>query len=48
MLSVISMLGDCIPILVGAAMAEKMRGRSTVALTWTATAGPPRAPSTRA
>jgi pyruvate dehydrogenase E1 component alpha subunit/2-oxoisovalerate dehydrogenase E1 component alpha subunit len=34
MLSVISMLGDNIPILVGAAMAERMKGRRTVALSW--------------
>jgi TPP-dependent pyruvate/acetoin dehydrogenase alpha subunit len=34
MLSVISMLGDMIPILTGAVMAERMNGRRTVALTW--------------
>jgi pyruvate dehydrogenase E1 component alpha subunit/2-oxoisovalerate dehydrogenase E1 component alpha subunit len=34
MLSVISMLGDNIPILVGAALAERMKGRRTVALSW--------------
>jgi TPP-dependent pyruvate/acetoin dehydrogenase alpha subunit len=34
MISVISMLGVMVPILVGAAMAERMKGRSTVALTW--------------
>lgn len=33
-ISVISMLGDMIPILAGAAMAERMQGRATVALTW--------------
>src|SRR6185295_10764447 len=33
-LSVISMLGDNIPVLVGAALAERMRGRPTVALSW--------------
>jgi TPP-dependent pyruvate/acetoin dehydrogenase alpha subunit len=32
--SVISMLGDMIPILTGAVMAERMNGRKTVALTW--------------
>lgn len=32
--SVISMLGDMIPILTGAVMAERMKGRKTVALTW--------------
>ena len=32
--SVISMLGDMIPILTGAVIAERMQGRSTVALTW--------------
>ena len=32
--SVISMLGDMIPILTGAVMAERMKGRTTVALTW--------------
>ena len=32
--SVISMLGDMIPILTGAVMAERMNGRRTVALTW--------------
>jgi len=32
--SVISMLGDMIPILTGAVIAERMKGRSTVALTW--------------
>ena len=32
--SVISMLGEMIPILTGAVMAERMQGRSTVALTW--------------
>ncbi len=32
--SVISMLGDMVSVLVGAAMAERMKGRSTVALTW--------------
>jgi pyruvate dehydrogenase E1 component alpha subunit/2-oxoisovalerate dehydrogenase E1 component alpha subunit len=34
MICVTSMLGPVIPILVGAAMAERMRGRPTVALTW--------------
>lgn len=32
--AVISMLGDMIPILTGAVMAERMNGRQTVALTW--------------
>jgi len=32
--SVISMLGDVVSVLAGAAMAERMKGRSTVALTW--------------
>lgn len=32
--AVISMLGDMIPILTGAVMAERMNGRKTVALTW--------------
>jgi pyruvate dehydrogenase E1 component alpha subunit/2-oxoisovalerate dehydrogenase E1 component alpha subunit len=32
--SVISMLGDMIPILTGAVMAERMKGKKTVALTW--------------
>ena len=32
--SVISMLGDMVPILTGAVMAERMNGRRTVALTW--------------
>jgi TPP-dependent pyruvate/acetoin dehydrogenase alpha subunit len=32
--SVISMLGDMIPILTGAVIAERMKGRRTVALTW--------------
>ena len=32
--SVISMLGDMVPILAGAVMAERMKGRKTVALTW--------------
>jgi TPP-dependent pyruvate/acetoin dehydrogenase alpha subunit len=34
MIGVVSMLGPMIPILVGAAMAERMKGRRTVALTW--------------
>jgi TPP-dependent pyruvate/acetoin dehydrogenase alpha subunit len=34
MLAVISMLGDMIPILTGAVIAERMKGRSTVALNW--------------
>jgi TPP-dependent pyruvate/acetoin dehydrogenase alpha subunit len=34
MLSVISMLGDMVPILTGAAIAERLKGRKTVALTW--------------
>jgi TPP-dependent pyruvate/acetoin dehydrogenase alpha subunit len=34
MISVISMLGVMVPILVGAVMAERMKGRHTVALTW--------------
>ncbi len=33
-LAVVSMLGDMIPILTGAVMAERMRGKKTVALTW--------------
>jgi len=32
--SVISMLGDMVPILTGAVIAERMKGRMTVALTW--------------
>jgi pyruvate dehydrogenase E1 component alpha subunit/2-oxoisovalerate dehydrogenase E1 component alpha subunit len=32
--SVISMLGDVVSVLVGAVMAERMKGRTTVALTW--------------
>jgi TPP-dependent pyruvate/acetoin dehydrogenase alpha subunit len=32
--SVISMLGEMIPILTGAVIAERMKGRKTVALTW--------------
>jgi TPP-dependent pyruvate/acetoin dehydrogenase alpha subunit len=32
--SVISMLGDMIPILTGAVIAERMKGRTTAALTW--------------
>jgi pyruvate dehydrogenase E1 component alpha subunit/2-oxoisovalerate dehydrogenase E1 component alpha subunit len=32
--AVVSMLGDMIPILAGAVLAERMRGRTTVALTW--------------
>ncbi len=32
--SVISMLGDMVSILVGAVMAERMKGKTTVALTW--------------
>jgi pyruvate dehydrogenase E1 component alpha subunit/2-oxoisovalerate dehydrogenase E1 component alpha subunit len=32
--SVISMLGDMVSVLVGAVMAERMKGRKTVALTW--------------
>lgn len=34
MFPIVSMLGDMVPILVGAALAEKMRGRRTVALNW--------------
>jgi TPP-dependent pyruvate/acetoin dehydrogenase alpha subunit len=34
MLPPVSMLGDMIPILVGAALAGKLRGRQTVALNW--------------
>jgi TPP-dependent pyruvate/acetoin dehydrogenase alpha subunit len=34
MIGVVSMLGPMIPILVGAALAERMKGRRTVALTW--------------
>ena len=33
-IAVISMLGDMVSILAGAAMAERMKGRRTVALTW--------------
>ena len=33
-IAVVSMLGAMIPILTGAAIAERMRGRNTVALTW--------------
>jgi TPP-dependent pyruvate/acetoin dehydrogenase alpha subunit len=32
--SVISMLGDMVPVLTGAVIAERMKGRNTVALTW--------------
>src|SRR5207247_3092093 len=32
--SVISMLGDMVPILTGAVIAERMKGRKTVALPW--------------
>jgi pyruvate dehydrogenase E1 component alpha subunit/2-oxoisovalerate dehydrogenase E1 component alpha subunit len=32
--AVVSMLGDMIPVLAGAVLAERMKGRSTVALTW--------------
>jgi TPP-dependent pyruvate/acetoin dehydrogenase alpha subunit len=32
--SVISMLGDLVPVLVGAVIAERMKGRTTVALNW--------------
>src|SRR4249920_3835753 len=32
--SVISMLGDMVAVLVGAVMAERMKGKTTVALTW--------------
>jgi pyruvate dehydrogenase E1 component alpha subunit/2-oxoisovalerate dehydrogenase E1 component alpha subunit len=34
MIAVVSMLGDMIAILTGAVLAERMRGRRTVALTW--------------
>jgi TPP-dependent pyruvate/acetoin dehydrogenase alpha subunit len=34
MLAVVSMLGDMIPILTGAVLAERMNGKKTVALTW--------------
>jgi TPP-dependent pyruvate/acetoin dehydrogenase alpha subunit len=34
MLAVVSMLGDMIPILTGAVLAERMKGKKTVALTW--------------
>ena len=34
MLAVISMLGDMVSILAGAVLAERMKGRATVALTW--------------
>lgn len=33
-IAVVSMLGDMIPILTGAVIAERMKGRRTVALTW--------------
>ncbi|HEX6739679.1 MAG TPA: thiamine pyrophosphate-dependent dehydrogenase E1 component subunit alpha [Vicinamibacteria bacterium] len=33
-IAVISMLGDMVPILAGAALAERMKGKKTVALTW--------------
>jgi TPP-dependent pyruvate/acetoin dehydrogenase alpha subunit len=33
-IAVVSMLGDMVSILAGAAIAERMQGRSTVALTW--------------
>jgi pyruvate dehydrogenase E1 component alpha subunit/2-oxoisovalerate dehydrogenase E1 component alpha subunit len=33
-IAVVSMLGDMIPILTGAVIAERMQGRNTVALTW--------------
>jgi TPP-dependent pyruvate/acetoin dehydrogenase alpha subunit len=33
-IAVISMLGDMVPILAGAAIAERMQGRRSVALTW--------------
>jgi len=32
--SVISMLGEMVPVLTGAVLAERMKGRATVALTW--------------
>jgi TPP-dependent pyruvate/acetoin dehydrogenase alpha subunit len=32
--SVISMLGDVVPVLTGAVIAERMKGKSTAALTW--------------
>ncbi len=32
--AVISMLGDMVPVLTGAVIAERMKGKSTVALTW--------------
>jgi TPP-dependent pyruvate/acetoin dehydrogenase alpha subunit len=34
MVAVVSMLGDMIPILTGAVLAERMKGKKTVALTW--------------
>jgi TPP-dependent pyruvate/acetoin dehydrogenase alpha subunit len=34
MVSVISMLGDMVPVLAGAVLAERMKGKSTAALTW--------------
>jgi pyruvate dehydrogenase E1 component alpha subunit/2-oxoisovalerate dehydrogenase E1 component alpha subunit len=34
MLAVVSMLGDMVAVLAGAVLAERMKGRSTVALTW--------------
>lgn len=33
-IAVVSMLGDMVPILTGAVIAERMKGRKTVALTW--------------
>jgi TPP-dependent pyruvate/acetoin dehydrogenase alpha subunit len=39
MISVISMLGTNVSILTGAVMAERMKGRSTVALTWVGDGG---------
>jgi pyruvate dehydrogenase E1 component alpha subunit/2-oxoisovalerate dehydrogenase E1 component alpha subunit len=33
-LAVVSMLGDMVPILTGAVIAERMKGKQTVALTW--------------
>jgi TPP-dependent pyruvate/acetoin dehydrogenase alpha subunit len=39
MIAVISMLGDTVAVLAGAALAERMQGRKTVALTWTGDGG---------
>jgi len=39
MIAVISMLGDMLAVLTGAVLAERMQGRSTVALTWSGDGG---------